>query len=178
MRALRYIIPAAIFGIIAIFLLLRLQSGRDAKEIPSPLINKPAPVFTLPELRNNANSWSPEAMQGRVWMLNVWASWCVPCLAEHPLIMQLAREGRLPVIGLNYKDEPANATGWLDKHGNPYTVTVSDRAGRVGFDYGVYGVPETFLIDAQGVIRFKHVGPLTPEVIRDRLDPLLKSLGR
>ncbi|MEY4863195.1 MAG: hypothetical protein RLZ51_1290 [Pseudomonadota bacterium] len=177
MRSLRFLIPAAVFGVIAVMLLLRLQSGRDAKEIPSPLIGKIAPAFSLPQLKQADQPWSPQAMQGKVWLLNVWASWCVPCLAEHPLIMQVAREGKIPVVGLNYKDETSNALAWLTKHGDPYAVVISDRAGRAGFDYGVYGVPETFLIDAQGVIRYKHVGPLTPEVLRDRLGPLMKSLA-
>ena len=174
--ALRYLIPATLFGVVAVFLLLRLQSGRDAREIPSPLLNKPAPTFSLPVLRTPEQTWSPQSMQGQVWLLNVWASWCVPCLAEHPLITQVAREGKIPVVGLNYKDETSNALAWLTKHGDPYAVVISDRAGRAAFDYGVYGVPETFLIDAQGVIRYKHVGPLTPEVLRDRLGPLMKSL--
>lgn len=176
--ALRYLIPATLFGVVAVFLLLRLQSGRDAREIPSPLLNKPAPTFSLPVLRTPEQTWSPQSMQGQVWLLNVWASWCVPCLAEHPIITQFARETRIPVIGLNYKDAPEQAIAWLERHGDPYAMNVSDRAGRVGFDYGVYGVPETFVIDAQGLIRFKHVGPLTPEVLRDRLQPVLKSLGR
>jgi cytochrome c biogenesis protein CcmG/thiol:disulfide interchange protein DsbE len=177
MRALRFIVPAAVFAVIAIFLLLRLQSGRDAKEIPSPLIGKPAPAFSLPLLHQAEQSWSPAALKGQVWLLNVWASWCVPCLAEHPLITQIAREGKVTVVGLNYKDEVGNAKAWLTKHGDPYRVVISDRAGRAGLDYGVYGVPETFLIDAQGVIRYKHVGPLTAEVLRDRLGPLMKSLA-
>lgn len=177
MRSLRFLIPAAVFGVIAVLLLLRLQSGRDAKEIPSPLIGKIAPAFSLPQLKQADQPWSPQAMHGKVWLLNVWASWCVPCLAEHPLITQVAREGKIPVVGLNYKDESSNALAWLTKHGDPYAVVISDRAGRAGFEYGVYGVPETFLIDAQGVIRYKHVGPLTPEVLRDRLGPLMKSLA-
>jgi len=128
MRAWRFIVPAAVFAVIAIFLLLRLQSGRDAKEIPSPLIGKPAPAFSLPLLHQAEQVWSPGALKGQVWLLNVWASWCVPCLAEHPLITQIAREGKVTVVGLNYKDEVGNARAWLAKHGDPYRGDL--RSGR------------------------------------------------
>ena len=178
MRALRYAIPVAIFLVIAAFLLLGLKPGRDPREIPSPLIGKPAPSFTLPQLKAADQSWASDSMAGKVWLLNVFASWCVPCLAEHPLLLQLSRDGVLPIVGLNYKAEVAAATGWLAKHGDPYAQVISDRAGRVGFDFGVYGVPETFLIDRNGTIRFKHVGPLTPEIVAARVLPLVKELSR
>lgn len=178
MRGLRFVVPVAVFAVIAIFLLLGLKPGRDPKEIPSPLIGKPAPSFDLPPLLESGSNWSPTSMRGQVWLLNVWASWCVPCLAEHPLLLDLGRAGTVPIIGLNYKDEPAAAKAWLVKHGNPYGQILSDRNGRAGFDYGVYGVPESFVIDRSGVIRFKHVGPLSEEVIKTRLLPLLRELSR
>jgi cytochrome c biogenesis protein CcmG/thiol:disulfide interchange protein DsbE len=168
----------AVFAVIALFLLLGLKPGRDPKEIPSPLLGKAAPAYLLPSLTDPARSSSPEAMRGKPWLLNVWASWCVPCLAEHPLLLELSRAGSVPIVGLNYKDDPAAATAWLGKHGNPYAEVLSDRAGRAGFDYGVYGVPETFLIDRNGVIRFKHVGPLNEEVLKTRVLPLLRELSR
>jgi cytochrome c biogenesis protein CcmG/thiol:disulfide interchange protein DsbE len=117
-------------------------------------------------------------MRGQVWVLNVWASWCVPCLVEHPLLVELARGKVVPIVGFNYKDDPAAATAWLAKHGDPFVRVVADRGGSVAFDYGVYGVPETFLIDRTGTIRFKHVGPLTQEVVQRRLLPLIREVSR
>jgi cytochrome c biogenesis protein CcmG/thiol:disulfide interchange protein DsbE len=178
MRSLRFILPAIAFAVVAAFMLLALTSGRDPKEIPSPLIGKPAPAFTLPLLAQADQNWSPDKMRGQVWLLNVWASWCAPCLVEHPELLKLARAKTLPVIGFNYKDEPGAASAWLDKHGNPYMTIVTDRNGRAAFDYGVYGVPETFLVDRNGIIRFKHVGPLTVDVIVDKLLPMAQALAR
>jgi len=178
MRSLRFILPAIAFSVVAAFMLVALTSGRDPKEIPSPLIGKPAPAFTLPLLAQTDQSWSPEKMRGEVWLLNVWASWCAPCLVEHPELLKLARAKTLPLIGFNYKDEPGAAVAWLDKHGNPYTTIVADRNGRAAFDYGVYGVPETFLIDRNGTIRYKHVGPLTVDVIANKLLPMAQALAR
>jgi cytochrome c biogenesis protein CcmG/thiol:disulfide interchange protein DsbE len=178
MRSPRFILPAIAFSVIAAFMLVALTSGRDPKEIPSPLIGKPAPAFTLPVLAQTDQSWSPEKMRGQVWLLNVWASWCAPCLVEHPELLKLARAKTLPLIGFNYKDEPGAAVAWLDKHGNPYTTIVADRNGRAAFDYGVYGVPETFLIDRNGTIRYKHVGPLTVDVIANKLLPMAQALAR
>ena len=178
MRSLRFILPAIAFAVVAAFMLVALTSGRDPKEIPSPLIGKPAPAFTLPLLAQADQSWSPEKMRGQVWLLNVWASWCTPCLVEHPELLKLARTKTLPVIGFNYKDEPGAASAWLDKHGNPYATIVADRDGRAAFDYGVYGVPETFLIDRNGTIRYKHVGPLSVDVIANKLLPMAQALSR
>jgi cytochrome c biogenesis protein CcmG, thiol:disulfide interchange protein DsbE len=178
MRSPRFILPAIAFSVVAAFMLVALTSGRDPKEIPSPLIGKPAPAFTLPVLAQTDQSWSPEKMRGQVWLLNVWASWCAPCLVEHPELLKLARAKTLPLIGFNYKDEPGAAVAWLDKHGNPYTTIVADRNGRAAFDYGVYGVPETFLIDRNGTIRYKHVGPLTVDVIANKLLPMAQALAR
>jgi len=177
MRSPRFILPAIAFSVVAAFMLVALTSGRDPKEIPSPLIGKPAPAFTLPVLAQTDQSWSPEKMRGQVWLLNVWASWCAPCLVEHPELLKLARAKTLPLIGFNYKDEPGAAVAWLDKHGNPYTTIVADRNGRAAFDYGVYGVPETFLIDRNGTIRYKHVGPLTVDEIANKLLPMAQALA-
>ncbi len=176
MRSLKFLIPAAVFAIVAVFLLIGLS--RDPREIPSPLIGKAAPEFRLPMLEQPEQSWSPSQLRGQVWLLNVWASWCVPCLVEHPVLMQLARDTSLPIVGFNYKDERGAAIAWLGKHGNPYRQVVADRNGAAAFDYGVYGVPESFLIDKTGTIRFKHVGPLTPEIVKGKLMPLVKELSR
>jgi cytochrome c biogenesis protein CcmG/thiol:disulfide interchange protein DsbE len=176
MRSIKFLIPAGLFAIVAVFLMIGLS--RDPREIPSPLIGKPAPEFRLPMLEQPEQSWSPSELRGQVWLLNVWASWCVPCLVEHPVLVQMARDRSLPIVGLNYKDERGAATTWLGKHGNPYRQVVADRNGAAAFDYGVYGVPESFLIDKAGTIRFKHVGPLTPEVVNGKLLPLVKELSR
>ena len=176
MRSLKFLIPAAAFAVLSAFLLVGLW--KDPREIPSPLIGKPAPGFELPRLHEPAQTWTPAQMTGQVWLLNVFASWCVPCLVEHPLLVQMSRDKVLPIVGFNYKDEPGAATAWLAKHGDPYAAVVADRTGSVAFDYGVYGVPESFLIDRTGTIRFKHVGPLTPEIVRDRLLPLARELAR
>lgn len=178
MRSLKYLVPAALFAVIVAFLLAGLKPGRDPREIPSPLIGKPAPEFQLPLLQQPGQVWSPSSMRGQVWLLNVWASWCVPCLVEHPVLLQLARDRTLPVVGMNYKDAPEAATGWLRKHGDPFTQIVADRSGTAAFDYGVYGVPETFLIDRAGTIRYKHVGPLTPELVSGKLLPLIREISR
>jgi cytochrome c biogenesis protein CcmG, thiol:disulfide interchange protein DsbE len=168
----KYLIPLAIFVVLAGFLAVGLKL--NPREVPSPLVGKPAPAFGLPLLKDPTVQMTAAQMKGRVWVLNVWASWCVPCLAEHPYVTLLAKQST--VVGLNYKDRPEDATGWLRKHGDPYQAIVVDRDGRVGIDYGVYGVPETFVIDQDGVIRFKQIGPITPEVLQDKLLPLLKKL--
>ena len=170
----RYLIPLGIFLVLAVFLGVGLKL--NPREVPSPLVGKPAPAFSLPTLADPAVQLAATQMKGQVWVLNVWASWCVPCLAEHPYVTQLARTPGVKVVGLNYKDKPADAQAWLQKHGDPYSSIVADRDGRVGIDYGVYGVPETFIIDRAGVIRHKQIGPITPEVLRDKLLPLLKEL--
>ena len=149
----------------------------DPREVPSPLIDKPAPGFSLTRLDNSAQSVRPEDLIGKVWMLNVWASWCVACREEHPVLVDFAQRRLLPIYGLNYKDTRPNGMKWLARLGNPYEASLFDQDGRVGIDYGVYGVPETFIVDRQGTIRFKHIGPLTPEVIRTRVEPLIKQLN-
>ncbi len=171
----RYLIPLAIFIVLAGFLAVGLKL--NPREVPSPLIGKPAPAFALAQLAEPAPPFSAAQMQGQVWVLNVWASWCVPCLAEHPLVTQLARTPGVNLVGLNYKDKPEDAKAWLARHGNPYPIIAVDRDGRVGIDYGVYGVPETFIIDREGVIRHKQIGPITPEALRDKILPLLKKLN-
>jgi cytochrome c biogenesis protein CcmG/thiol:disulfide interchange protein DsbE len=170
----RYLIPLAIFVILAGFLAVGLRL--DPREVPSPLIDKPAPAFTLPRLDDPAVQVAATELKGQVVVLNVWASWCVPCLAEHPLVTELARSTKARVVGLNYKDQAEDAARWLQRHGNPYEMVLTDREGRVGIDYGVYGVPETFIIDKQGVIRHKHVGPITPQALQEEILPLVKKL--
>ena len=175
MKALRYLLPLALFAAIVLFLGVGL--GLNPREVPSPLIGKPAPAFKLPRLDDASQTLGRDDMLGKVWMLNVWASWCAPCREEHPLVIDIARRGLVPVYGLNYKDKPAAAKGWLASLGNPYRATLVDADGRAGIDFGVYGVPETFIIDRQGIVRLKHTGPLTPEVVRERIEPLLKELN-
>ena len=150
----------------------------DPREVPSPLIGKPAPAFELPLLQQPDKSFSQKDMLGTVWVMNVWASWCPPCLVEHPVVSELARSGIAPVVGLNYKDAREDALPWLKRNGDPFKVTVYDAAGRIAIDYGVYGVPETYVIDRNGVIRYKRVGPLTPEIIQKKVRPLIEELSK
>ncbi len=174
MKLLRFLIPLALFAVLVVFL----GKGLDLnpREVPSPLIGKPAPAFALPRLGQPGAVIKHEDMLGRAWVLNVWASWCVPCRVEHPLLIELARKQLAPIYGLNYKDKAVAAQGFLKQLGDPYTATMVDADGRVGIDYGVYGVPETFVIDKAGVIRHKHIGPLTPEALA-RLEVVLKQLN-
>jgi cytochrome c biogenesis protein CcmG, thiol:disulfide interchange protein DsbE len=172
----RYLLPLGIFLALVLFLGVGLRL--DPREIPSPFIDKPAPAFAVPQLEDPSLSISPETMRGQVWLLNVWASWCTSCRQEHPALMEFARQGLVPVIGLNYKDQREDGLAWLRQFGNPYQTSAYDRDGRIGIDYGVYGVPETFVIDKRGVIRLKHVGPLTRAVIAEKLVPLIKELNR
>lgn len=172
----RYLIPLILFGVLVVFLAIGL--GRDPREVPSPLINKPAPAFRLPQLKEPTKSFSAQEMLGRVWLLNVWASWCISCREEHPLLIEIARGGAVPIYGLNYKDQPEDALGWLRELGDPYVLSVSDLDGRVGIDYGYYGAPETYVIDRQGVIRFKQIGPITLDVWTKTMLPLVQELNR
>lgn len=171
----RYLIPLAVFVVLAGFLAVGLRL--NPREVPSPLVGKPAPAFVLPRLEAPEARVARDELLGRPWVLNVWASWCVPCLAEHPLVTELARTTGVPVVGLNYKDKHEDATGWLARHGNPYAMVLVDRDGAVGIDYGVYGVPETFVVDKDGIIRHKQIGPITPEALREDILPLLRRLG-
>jgi cytochrome c biogenesis protein CcmG, thiol:disulfide interchange protein DsbE len=175
MKRLTFLVPLGIFFGLVAFLAAGLTL--DPKEVPSPLIGKPAPAFALTRLDNPQQTIRREDMLGKVWMLNVWASWCVACREEHPLLVQFASRQLLPIYGLNYKDARVEGQQWLNRFGNPYTASLFDQDGRVGIDWGVYGVPETFIIDQQGTIRFKHIGPLTPEVLRSRIEPLVRQLN-
>jgi cytochrome c biogenesis protein CcmG, thiol:disulfide interchange protein DsbE len=183
MRLLKYFLPLALFLALAIFLGLGLS--KDPREIPSPFIGKSAPTFSLPTLEVSSNGaqagpvWSPASMEGKVWLLNIWGSWCAGCLTEHPLLAEIAKENSNPeLIGIAWKDEPAASGTWLKKNGNPYKKVVIDRAGKVAIDYGVYGAPETFLIDKKGIVRAKHIGPLTQEAWEKRLKPLADKLQK
>ena len=172
----KLVIPLAVFVVIAGFLLVGL--GRNPREVPSPLIDKPAPPFNLAQLRDPTKMLGSEDMKGQVWLLNVWASWCVACRTEHPLLVELAKTKVVPIVGLNYKDKPDEAKTWLSQLGDPYTVSIMDRDGRVGIDFGVYGVPETFVIDKNGTIRYKQIGPVTVEVLEGKILPMIRQLQK
>ena len=175
MKYLKFLIPMGIFLVLVLFLGAGLKL--DPKEVPSPLIGKPAPAFALARLDDPAQTIRRDDLLGQVWMLNVWASWCVACRQEHPLLVEFAKSKMLPIYGLNYKDQPAAGQKWLRDFGNPYKASLTDLDGRVGIDFGVYGVPETFIMDRQGVVRFKQIGPITPEVIRTKIEPLVRQLN-
>jgi len=173
----RRVLPLAVVVIVLVVLAFFYRGlSLDPKKLPSALLDKPAPMFNLPQLHNPAASFTPAEMKGKVWLLNVWASWCAACRSEHPLFMQLARQGDFPIYGLNYKDRREDAQQWLRQLGDPYKVSISDIAGNVGIDFGVYGVPETFLIDKEGVIRYKHVGPVSRKDWREIIQPKMKEL--
>jgi cytochrome c biogenesis protein CcmG, thiol:disulfide interchange protein DsbE len=174
MRRWQFITPLALFAVLLGFLTVGLNL--NPREVPSPLIGKPAPAFSLPRLDDPGMRIGRDDLLGKVWLLNVWASWCVACREEHPLLVEFSRRKVAPIYGLNYKDGRTEAQRWLANFGNPYDASVSDSDGRVGIDFGVYGVPETFVIDKQGVVRFKQIGPITPDALRDRIEPLLKQL--
>ncbi|MGB7989561.1 MAG: DsbE family thiol:disulfide interchange protein [Candidatus Methylophosphatis roskildensis] len=191
----RYLIPLGIFIVLVGFLAVGLNL--NPREVPSPLIGKPAPAFSLPVLDESGKTIARDELRGKVWLLNVWASWCVSCRAEHPVLVELANRKAVPIYGLNYKEvrgdgsldarrmAPADelalarsrASQWLKERGNPYVASLLDLDGRVGIDYGVYGVPETFLIDKNGVIRYKHIGPVTPDAVRNVILPKVKELN-
>ncbi len=171
-----YLLPLAAFLVLAGFLLRGLSL--NPREVPSPLVNQAAPTFTLAQLAQPHQTFTPAELKGQVWMLNVWASWCVACRIEHPLLVKIAGAKSVPIVGLNYKDKSDAAKGWLAQWGDPYTFSVTDFDGRVGIDYGVYGVPETFVIDTKGMIRYKQIGPITEEVWRGRMLPLIEELRR
>ena len=182
----------------ALVALLAVGLGLNPRDVPSPLVGKPAPAFNLSVLATPEKTMGPKDMQGKVWLFNVWASWCVSCRAEHPVLVEFSKKVQIPVVGLNYKEVrgdgnfdmgkmPADderklafqrANQWLPQHGDPYTLTVMDIDGRVGIDYGVYGVPETYVIDKAGVIRMKHTGPITPDVLARKIMPLLADLNK
>jgi cytochrome c biogenesis protein CcmG/thiol:disulfide interchange protein DsbE len=172
----RYLLPLGVFILLLVFLGVGLNL--NPHEVPSPLIGKPAPAFILPALDNPAATFAQKDMLGKVWLLNVWASWCVACREEHPLLVEFSRTGAVPIVGLDYKDARVDGMRWLQDMGNPYQTVAFDAEGRVGIDYGVYGVPETYVIDRQGVIRYKQIGPITPEILRDKVMPLVKELQK
>ncbi len=180
MRYLRFLIPFGLFVALAIFLGVGLN--RDPHVLPSPLVGKPAPAFNVPRLAAtegaDAGRFSPADMKGKVWLLNVWASWCVSCRVEHPLLVELARSGLVPLVGLDYKDAPADARRWLAERGDPYLLSAVDADGRVGIDYGVYGVPETYVIDKNGTIRYKQIGPVSADVLQETILPLVRELQK
>lgn len=185
-------------GFAALVALLAVGLNLNPRDVPSPLVGKPAPAFTLSQLAEPDKTLSPQDMRGKVWLFNVWSSWCVSCRQEHPVLVEFSRKVDVPLIGLNYKEVrgdgefdmskmPADeekklafqrANQWLSQHGNPYKLTVMDIDGRVGIDYGVYGVPETYVIDKAGVIRMKHTGPISPEVLTQKILPLLAELNK
>ena len=182
----------------ALVALLAVGLNLNPREVPSPLVGKPAPAFTLAQLAEPDKTLSPKDMQGKVWLFNVWASWCVSCRQEHPVLVEFSKKVDIPLIGLNYKEVRGDggfdmgkmsaedekklawerANSWLSQHGNPYKLTVMDLDGRVGIDYGVYGVPETYVIDKAGIIRMKHTGPITPEILSKKIMPLLAELNK
>jgi cytochrome c biogenesis protein CcmG, thiol:disulfide interchange protein DsbE len=164
----RYLIPAAVLAALVVMFAIGLQ--RDPSVIPSPLIGRAAPAFDLPTLEGGRLTLA--GLQGAPVVVNFWASWCTPCLQEHPLLMDLARSG-VRIVGVNYKDDPQAAAQWLARHGNPFAAIAQDRDGRVGLDWGVYGVPETFALDASGTIRYKHIRPLTREVWQAEIAPIV-----
>jgi len=173
-RSLRYLAPLGIFALLVAFLFRGLSL--DPKLVPSPLVGKPMPAFSLPRLDDPNATLSDADIKGQVSVLNIWATWCVSCRAEHEVLLQLAQTGQVAIYGLNYKDNRADARRWLQQLGNPYIANAFDEDGRVGIDWGVYGAPETFVIDRQGIIRHKHIGPLTTEVLRKQLLPLIAEL--
>lgn len=171
---LKYLIPLILFIVMAGFLALGLNL--NPRDIPSPLIGQPAPDFKLPVLDQAGKTLSKQDFMGDVWLLNVWASWCGSCRIEHPLFNKLAQKNIVTIVGLNYKDDPIAAKQWLSQLGNPYQVSIMDQEGRTGIDYGVYGVPETFVIDKKGIVRYKHTGPVEGDDMLEILIPLIKKL--
>jgi cytochrome c biogenesis protein CcmG/thiol:disulfide interchange protein DsbE len=187
-----------LIGFVVLVVLLAVGLNLNPRDVPSPLVGKPAPAFSLARLDSPEQKFSPQEMLGKAWLLNVWASWCVSCRQEHPLLVELAKRQSVPLIGLNYKEVRGDgaidsskldatsekrmaierAGGWLARHGDPYTLSVLDIDGRVGIDYGVYGVPETYVIDKAGIIRMKHTGPVTPDILSGKILPLLAELSR
>ena len=170
----RFALPLGIFVLMVGLLGYGLRL--DPKVVPSPLIDKAAPAFSLAMLEDPSRQLSTADMRGQVWILNVWASWCVSCRAEHEVITKLANRNLVTVVGLNYKDKSDDAARWLQQFGNPYATSVIDSDGRVGIDWGVYGVPETFVIGADGLIKYKHIGPVTHESLEQKIMPVIREL--
>ena len=175
MKSLKFLVPLAVFVALAVFLAIGLT--RDPRTVPSPFIGKPAPAFRLEQVADASAAFTPADMKGKVWLLNVWASWCASCRIEHPLLVEMAKNKVVPIVGLNYKDRREDALQWLRRFGDPYALSAHDIEGKVGIDYGVYGAPETFVIDRQGVVRYKHIGPITAEALEKKILPLVRELG-
>ena len=173
-RYLRYLVPLAIFVILVGFLYRGLSL--DPKLVPSPLVGKPVPMFSLTRLKDPETFITEADLKGKVSVLNIWATWCVSCRAEHEVLMMLANSRKVDIYGLNYKDDRGKAQRWLNQLGDPYVANAFDADGRVGIDWGVYGAPETFVIDRQGIIRHKHIGPLTVEILNEQILPLIAEL--
>jgi len=173
------LIPFAVFALLVVLFGVGIvwNEHHDARYVPSPLIGKAAPAFDLPRLEQPSQHVRKADLLGKPYLINVFASWCFACGEEHPVLMEYSRKFGVPLIGYDYKDQAADAKAWLDEHGNPYHEVLADISGATAIDFGVYGAPETFLVDGQGVIRYKHIGPLTPEVIAQELDPAIKALG-
>ncbi len=175
-RRVLFVVPVALLLGIAVLFAIGLR--HDPSIVPSVLIDKPAPQFDLPPLRDGQPGLATADLTDQVALVNVFASWCIPCRVEHPLFMRLAETDEVPIYGINYKDAPADAKRWLAELGDPYARIGADRNGRAGIEWGVYGVPETFVVDGTGTIRFKQVGPLTPQVLENTILPLVRELGR
>lgn len=173
---IRKFVPLLIFITLVIFLGIGLT--RDPHLVPSPLINKPVPEFSLPRLADANQQLAASDLRGQVSLLNVWASWCVSCRSEHPVLLDLAKKNVVTIYGLNYKDNREDALNWLEYYGNPYAESAHDLDGKVGIDFGVYGVPETFVVDKQGIIRYKQIGPITEDILRETILPLITRLER
>lgn len=176
MRRLIYIAPIGLFAVLALFFLVGLDL--NPKTVPSPLIGKPAPAFSLPPLMDSKPGLAQDDLKGRPVLINFFSSWCIPCRAEHPILMELARTDLLPIYGINYKDKREDALRWLDDLGDPFTRLAVDADGRAAIDWGVYGVPESYLVDAQGIIRHKVIGPLTIKELEDVIKPMLKDMAK
>ncbi len=171
----RFLLPLGLFiGLVA---LLAFGLSRDPRTVPSPLVGRPAPEFTAPDLERPGRTVSSADLRGRVTLLNVWATWCRSCREEHPVLVDIARTGAVPIYGLNWKDDGPAALRWLSELGNPYVASAVDPDGRIAIDWGVYGAPETYLIDADGHIAYKHIGPITPAIWRDTLLPRVLELS-
>ncbi len=175
-RTIKFLLPLILFLIAVGFLFKGLFL--DPREVPSPLVGKPAPRFQAPVLGEAGKTFNSDDMKGQVWLLNVWASWCAACREEHPVLMAMEKTGQIATYGLDYKDTDAEAQAVLKEHGNPYKAVATDADGKIGIDYGVYGVPETYVIDKAGVIRYKQIGPITEEILLTKIVPLLKELQR
>jgi cytochrome c biogenesis protein CcmG/thiol:disulfide interchange protein DsbE len=170
----RFLLPLAIFVVMVGFLAVGLTL--NPREVPSPLVGKAAPDFSLPQLHESDKIFSPKELAGKVWLLNFWASWCNGCKEEHPVLMQMAKSGEVPIYGVDYKDTREEALTWLRRWGNPYPLVAVDESGRVGINYGVYGVPETYVIDKAGKIRYKQIGPVDQDILEKKILPLVREL--